>query len=194
MQWHALVDSSDTFGIANSKWKGGIPSLGEMDPPTVDALCEILAVHTSDTSRCCFGLCTVQNWEESFTTEELKLPFLSLPFGRDYIVLTGPLSAISQIENDGTVSPGTARVVSGATIHNDEARPSTGSWLRRRDGPNLIWPADHTWVVASEVDFDSTLVGGSVDLIQAIVDSSRLEAWLVESTDSLTADADEING
>jgi hypothetical protein len=64
---------------------------------------------------------------------------------------------------------------------------------KMRDAPNLIWPADHTWFMASEVDFDSTLVGGSAELIQAIVDSPKLEAWQVKPTDSLAADADKIN-
>lgn len=41
------------------------------------------------------------------------------------------------------------------------------NWL----APNLIWPADHSWLVASEVDFDSTLVGGTTGLIEAIVES-----------------------
>jgi hypothetical protein len=48
-------------------------------------------------------------------------------------------------------------------------------------------------VVASEVDFDSTLIGGSSELIQAVIDSPELEAWRVEPTDSLAADADKIN-
>lgn len=62
--------------------------------------------------------------------------------------------------------------------------------------PSLIWPADHTWLVATEVDFDSTLVGGSTALVDAIVESrglepwQKLEAWQVEPTDSLE---DKIN-
>jgi hypothetical protein len=60
--------------------------------------------------------------------------------------------------------------------------------------PNLIWPADRSWFVVSEVDFDSTLVGGSAELIKAIVESPALEAWQVEPTDSLAFDADKING
>ncbi len=63
------------------------------------------------------------------------------------------------------------------------------NWL----APNLIWPADHSWLVASEVDFDSTLVGGTTGLIEAIVESPDLEAWQVQPTDSLAADADRVN-
>jgi hypothetical protein len=52
MQWHVLVGSSDTFGIAGSNWPGDNPSLGEMDIETLDALCGRLGIHTADTGRC----------------------------------------------------------------------------------------------------------------------------------------------
>lgn len=58
---------------------------------------------------------------------------------------------------------------------------------------NLLWPSDRAWFLASEIDFDSTLVGGRSDLIEAIIDSRELEAWPVGPADSLAADADRIN-
>ncbi len=60
--------------------------------------------------------------------------------------------------------------------------------------PNLFWPADHAWCVASEIDFDSTVVGGSEMLIEALLDADGLETWRVEPDDSLACDADTING
>lgn len=42
--------------------------------------------------------------------------------------------------------------------------------------PSLLWPDDHAWAVVSEVDFDSTIVAGSAELIAAIVGDPRLEA------------------
>jgi hypothetical protein len=59
--------------------------------------------------------------------------------------------------------------------------------------PNLFWPADHAWCVASEIDFDSTLIGGSTDLIQTILDTPALDAWPVKPEDSLACDADRVN-
>ena len=112
--------------------------------------------------------------------------------GRDYIVLTGPLSAIDQIIKDHSI-PSPSRSFSFA--HKGEGPPPRPdpSFLLRREAPNLIWPEDTSWLVASEVDFDSTLVGGSKELIEAIVESPELEAWRLEPTDSLAADADKIN-
>lgn len=61
-------------------------------------------------------------------------------------------------------------------------------------GPALLWPADQAWIVVSEIDWDSTVVGGSAELIAALVADSRLEAWELAAEADLTADADAING
>jgi hypothetical protein len=58
---------------------------------------------------------------------------------------------------------------------------------------NLFWPADRAWCVASEIDFDSTLIGGSIDLIRNILDAPGLDAWAVGPDDSLAYDADHVN-
>jgi hypothetical protein len=47
--------------------------------------------------------------------------------------------------------------------------------------------------VASEIDFDSTLVGGTEQLIDAILAEPRLDTWRVGPGDSLAYDADKIN-
>jgi hypothetical protein len=165
MQWHAILGSVEPEGCRGPQWNGQDPVIGSMDPDDLDALCGILGAHAADPDHVFFGLCTIELWEESFTREELKENrLLRLPMGRDYIVLTGPLSAVDRLSNEAA----------GGT-------------------PNLIWPAEHAWLMASEVDFDSTLDGGSAELIRAIVESPELESWQVEPTDSLAVDADKIN-
>lgn len=49
--------------------------------------------------------------------------------------------------------------------------------------PNLFWPDDHAWCVATEVDRRSTLVGGTARLIASIVGDVELEAWPVGTDD-----------
>ena len=61
-------------------------------------------------------------------------------------------------------------------------------------GPALLWPEDRAWVIVSEIDWDSTVVGGSEELISALLNDDRLEAWRLPAESLLTADADEING
>lgn len=191
MQWNAITGARDPCAGPGAKWEGSEPSLGEMDIDELDALCAILAAHTSDPSHCCFGLCTIQNWEDAFSPGELK-PLLNLPMGRDHIVLAGPLSAVDEIgwdwsRSSSSVSFSVARKGSGPPAEREPI-----DWWTRRP-PHLIWPEDRTWMVVSEVDFDSTLVGGAAELIEAIVESPRLEAWSVEPTTSLACDADRVN-
>jgi hypothetical protein len=50
--------------------------------------------------------------------------------------------------------------------------------------PNLWWPSDRSWCVASEIDLDWTYVGGATALIQDLLHDRSLEAVPVEPNDS----------
>jgi hypothetical protein len=95
-------------------------------------------------------------------------PRLELP-GRRYLLFRGPLHAALRM---------------GYQI--------TADWFAPQS-PSLLWPADRSWCLATEVDFDSTLIGGSPDLIGALLQDSFLETWPVQPTDDLTIRGDLIN-
>lgn len=59
--------------------------------------------------------------------------------------------------------------------------------------PSLVWPADRAWVLVSEVDYDSTVIGGSRELIAALIAASGLEALEIPEGAALTSDSDEVN-
>ena len=65
------------------------------------------------------------------------------------------------------------------------------SWAGGRM-PNLAWPDDRSWFVASEIDFDSTVVGGSRLLVERVL-SSGLEAAEVTAASDLSSEGDRIN-
>lgn len=182
-QWHVLVGSSDPDTFEGSQWAGIPPERGDLDDEFLQPLCEVLGKHTADPAHCFFGLWTgwarwVANVEASRASDprsyrafrsvdDIDGPRLDLP-GREYVLLAGPLAAALHIRE------------------RDD---------RTRDGlsptsPNLMWPADRAWFLASEIDFDSTLVGGSDELIAAIVDTDEIEAWQIGPHDLLTADSD----
>jgi hypothetical protein len=52
--------------------------------------------------------------------------------------------------------------------------------------PNLWWPEDHSWCVASEIDLSSTYVGGPSGLIEQLVTDERLETVEVQGSEDLT--------
>jgi hypothetical protein len=188
MQWHAIVGSYDYSGFEGSKWSGGNPNRSELDEEPLAALCAILRWHTGTSDRCYFGISTIHGGvKEEFP----DAPLFRLP-KRDFAILVGPLSAADQIgiaDNHSSTFSVSALVWTGEGPPPD-FDPAPSAWGM---APNLIWPEDRAWFVASEYDFDSTLVGGSRELIGAILSSPDLEAWEVDPDVSLQADADEIN-
>lgn len=59
--------------------------------------------------------------------------------------------------------------------------------------PNLWWPADRAWCVATEIDFNTTYLGASQGCVDAVLASSAFEAAAVEPTDGITVYSDTIN-
>lgn len=66
---------------------------------------------------------------------------------RHYYLFTGPVGAIPAV--------------------------SVGGW---RQTPSIWWPDDRAWVVVTEVDADSTCVGGTPEVVRRVLDDDRLEA------------------
>lgn len=182
-QWHALVDSPDTHNFGDSRWPHGEPARGSLDPAPLAALCTLLAAHTATPDDCIAGLWEGWGWTSGavrltfagpqvevpspFTSAELAAPKLTVP-GRAYRLVAGPLSAVPAI-----------------SAHDD----GPFCW----QSPNLLWPAARAWFVATEVDFDSTLVAGSAELVSAVLAHPDLEAWAVGREDSLAHDGDDVN-
>jgi len=188
-QWHCVAGTDDQLTRIGGRPPVVEPPCGNLPLAPLGALCDLLADHTRTADACYF--CLWEGWGQLWggssrvrfdsssgfalaepvppvmTAEELRAPRVCLP-GRDYLLLRGPLTATADLARyDGDL-------------------PWTQS-------PNLFWPADRAWCVATEVDFDSTLVGGSAELIAAVLRSPELEAWPIRPDDSLASDADVIN-
>jgi hypothetical protein len=191
MQWHQLVGSSDPDNFARSKWTGSDPRIGEMEIEELDRLCRVLPGHIADSESCFFGLCVINGWvEDALSSDERSKPQLKLPLGRDHVVFSGPLSAVDQIGAADANRLGLLEFGADSTKAKPEPSPTGRLW---RKAPHLIWPTDRSWLVVSEVDFDSTLVGGTTQLVEALVADPSLEVYEVEPNTSLTAFSDKIN-
>jgi len=97
----------------------------------------------------------------------MAAPKLRLPH-RDYLVFAGPLAAV----------PTLGHHTGGAFFPQS---------------PNLWWPADRSWFLGTEIDFDSTLIAGSQTLVDAVLAAGGIEAWPVGPEDSLAFDGNRIN-
>lgn len=63
----------------------------------------------------------------------------------------------------------------------------------RSQPPNIWWPADRAWFVATDIDLDSTYIGGSGECIDALLRHPALEAVPAEYRASVAMTADTIN-
>jgi hypothetical protein len=153
------------------------PQIGDLDARDLRSLLSILASAGSAVSECRFGMW--EGWGANWQTfaqpfddpsefVSMSAATVTLP-GRNYRLFLGPLDAALEC----------------GFWHST-------TWFIPQS-PSLIWPADESWCVATEIDFDSTLVGGPTDLIARIVADASLEAWPIELTDSLAYDGDDVN-
>ena len=79
------------------------------------------------------------------------------------------------------------------TTLRDPVWPKASGWAWRwSETLNLAWPDDHSWFVASEIDFDSTIVGGSRELVDRVL-ASGLETAEVGETSDLSSKGDRVN-
>jgi hypothetical protein len=191
-QWHLIVGARDSENLSDSKWSGGHPSRGDMDPSSFKHLCDVLAQFTTTPELCYIGIWTGLAWQ---TTRQFS--------GDDdgsqgsTLVRDGQ-SALSEGETNLRVleaPPGRGRsyrIVAGPLSEADKIRDPDEVYLSPTS-PNLLWPADRSWCLATEIDFDSTIVGGSAQMVESIRRVEELEASRIGVDDSLTAKADRIN-
>lgn len=100
--------------------------------------------------------------EPTFPVEVLEGPKLRLPH-REYLVFRGPLtSALALGEHHF-------------------------GWFEAH-APDLLWPEDRAWFIATDTDLRSAYVGGSAGLIADILDEGRLAAVVVQPDDPLSED------
>jgi hypothetical protein len=83
---------------------------------------------------------------------------------REYLLFRGPVAAV------------TAASTAGAGI---------GPGIDVLDGPNLWWPADRAWVVASEIDLAWTYVAGPEALAETLLADPRFTVSPTTPTDPI---------
>ena len=203
--WYEPTAHAGLRRAASGEWTGGDPDEGRLDPPQLAALAAVLQGFT-DPDAVTAAFWNGSSWEGSVALtlwvrgrwnpraawEEHRLRRVSAtPTEADIdpAVLHGPLLVLPNREHlllAGSLADVAALATGTATADVDPFRPGTRS-------PWLLWPDDHAWCVATEVDLDSTLVGGPRALVDAVLADETLEAFEVDVDDSLGAFADEVN-
>jgi hypothetical protein len=186
MQWHALVGSPDSLNMRGSLWRGGNPARGDLAPEVLGPLCALLGDHTGAVGHCYFGLWEGWGWVDGVG--------VSAVWDSPSDVAADAIG-VSEVQVEPGFSPDELSRPRMELPYRNYVllEGPLSAALQIGQSPNLFWPADRAWCVASEIDFDSTLLGGTVELIEAILDFPPFDAWPVGPADSLTYDADQIN-
>lgn len=205
MQWDAILAGYETPQRGEPGWQYSGPEQGRLPGEELAAIVRILARHTGTPDACVAALWEGWGWihggdavvtltssadyalAPGSNADELADPVLKpTPAGLDFEVRTGPRLQL----------PGRSYFLFDAELRTFE----DPDWAARNgwdpmwpQSPNQLWPEDHAWFLASEIDFDSTVVAGPQKLIDEIVACEELEAMEVPADASLSADADKIN-
>jgi hypothetical protein len=190
VQFHAInrpPDSSSEIGAT-------FPEQGNLPSDLLRVASAALTEHTTTRDDCWFCLWNGYGWLHDTATSVIEFkpagvsaaPVSSasgsprvpadwlnaarvhLPH-RDYLLFEGPLKAANEL---------------GWNMSGGGFVPQS---------PNLFWPDDHAWCVASEIDLFCTLVAGSNALAESLLADPYLEVWRVFQDDPVTADSDEEN-
>ncbi len=152
---------------------------GHLDESHLKRLLALLARHTNTPDDCFFGL-----WDgfgnlhgspavgffhtgkgkgpdvpPAFPPEFLNGPRVEIP-NRSYLLFRGPLGEAGRW-GAADLAPGHRRPI---------------------NSPNLMWPFDRAWFVASEIDVPWTGMAGSSELLEELMADSVLDAELVDLT------------
>lgn len=203
-QWHRIVRAEtpqEATGIAPNGAEYRAPDTGEMPTALLAAIAGHLVAHTESPSD---GFAAVwEGWGElfggslrfgwrsdgtSFSEESPAIlpadveagPRLGLP-DRNHVLFSAAPAAFAD-PNWVLDAP-----------WRDRRSEAIGFAPSARH-PALVWPKDHAWVLVSEIDFDSTVIGGSAELIAALGAERRIEALPLPPNADLTWAGDTING
>jgi hypothetical protein len=190
MQFHTLVGvGPNEYDVDSAAWTGSVPDQGDLEPESLAALLDILARHTASVERCWFGVWEGYGWlpggsrvtfvataDGTLPPESAERHFAAIDYDarielpkRNYLLFSGPLDAALEI--------------------GDWPAPN---WFLPHS-PNIFWPDDVSWCVATEIDLFCTYVGGSRALIDELLADERLEVWEAHLDDPITYDSDVLN-
>src|SRR5581483_1122562 len=183
MTMHDSIDFDELAAALDARagseaWDVSEPDTGNLDPEPLAALCDILARHTATPEACWFGVWDGHGWLH--------------PGGVLVAVLTG---ADPVVDSDGTESPPIDQGDPVRGLTWNEPSPTMPlfelPWREHRllsgpldaaleigavvngvffpHSPSLIWPDDHAWCVATDVDLRSTYIAATPALADELV-------------------------
>lgn len=162
---HPLVQFTKLAGRTDDeRWQWGMaPAEGRLPDEVAQPLVRVLRGHTKTPSECWYALW--YGYGDLYALDGYDPD--TYPHvkspGREYLLFKGPLDDLPKLGSSGG------------------------------DDPTMWWPDDRAWFVATEIDLDSTYVGGSAECIAAIMGEQQLETFPASLDDRVDWGSDTIN-
>ena len=162
------------------------PGVGSLEENCFHALVEVLSNYTSTAESCWF--CLWDGFGNLSPGGSARLVSIS-EFGRE------PKASSNTVEQpDYVESPRVETSHREYILFSGELDAASGFLeFPMGQSPNIWWPDDRAWCVATEIDLQSTYVGGPVACIRAILDNPKLEAFPANPEDRVDSGSDTIN-
>ncbi|NLU69342.1 hypothetical protein [Streptomyces sp. HNM0574] len=198
MQWNHIT------GARELREQPGLwdhePEEGSLPRTLARRLARVLGAHTTTPESCWFA---VWDGHGILAVDEGDTAKFTVPH-RDMFLLAGPLDAVHSRTLEGTPTAADAARGSFAfyTTGDDGDEPSStlpdpAQLLAAHEpfwqSPNLWWPEDRAWSVATDIDFTWTYVGGTRACVDAVLAAEGLEAYEAEPGHAVTFDGDTVN-
>lgn len=168
------------------------PEEGSLDRAVVERLVGLLRPHTSTAESCWFAFW--DGWGVPFTLRPVKKGlFTRKPAGEQAPEDAGQKALLERWDAPKFSIPGRDLLLFSGSLHD-----AMESFYEPMGAPSFQtayfwWPDDRAWFVATEIDFDSTYIGGSRACIDALVRDDLLEALEVRLDQGVSWASDTIN-
>lgn len=183
MQFHMIAhppgETADGYDLYDGVEVGTLPS------PELTVLSTLLADHTPPSTTCWFAV-----WEGFGQINGASSAYVVFADGStETAPPPEPLAPAEVIDGPRLELPNRAYLLASGGLGE-----VVGLADELSQSPNLWWPEDRSWCVATEIDFGWTYVAGSQGLIDTVVACDDLEALPARLTDGVTFASDTVNG
>ena len=167
------------------------PMDGTLDADGLTRLAALLARHTSTPQQCWFA--TWDGYGQLHGGEATAVTTWTRELGSDHETVVGsraePLLAPPTLEGPRIDAPSREYFLASGSLDDlSDFHAQVG-----RQSPNVWWPADRSWIVATEIDFCWTYVAGDRAAIDDVLRNRDFEALESQTNHGITFNSDIIN-
>ncbi|HET7327253.1 MAG TPA: hypothetical protein VFJ14_08190 [Nocardioidaceae bacterium] len=173
-QWHDVALPQDRPSEP-PPWDGVPPEEGNLEEADLRALVDVLRGWTTTAARWWFAIWDGYGWDD--------WELIEWPDGQPR-PMYGPASVDKPVPDEVLAGPRVKHPGRTYLLYSGAPGDALVFVNIENQSPNLWWPEDRSWCVATELDLHYTYIGGSTDLIHRLVTHPGFEAQEVSAEQS----------